>query len=463
MKKQLRRGIALLLALCLILGAAGCVEKYYNGDQAVLNMEEEDKATIESAVSKITKILKESNLETLLKQLPEGVDDTDLRNGWQQWEEIRERYGEVQRTENLDIFYYCYAGAAVVNFEFQEITVSADMLFTSDQALVYLDFYESVKSAEENYTLPEGLVEETVKIGEGTDYPLEGVITYPEGGSNLPAVVLVHGVGNNDRDQTALGTKMFRDLANGLASQGIAVLRYDKRSNTYPDSYSVTELSTLTIDFQTIDDAVLATEVLRAQEMVDASRVYLVAHDLGGVVAPRIDEQADYAGYVMIAAPSRPWSEAAYDQAVRYGMNGLENETVKYLEPMVKSEIETIRKIDEIKEDQMTGVLLNQYAYFWKDLNAYDYPAMVAGTDKPVMIVQGDADYQIVADVDYKGWEELVGSKSNVTMKLYEGLNHMMMKPEGPFVNVSKQYARPLHAAEEFIQDLGRWILEQNG
>lgn len=464
MKRYLRRGLALLLAACLLLGMAGCTEKYYNGGKAVIAMESSTESEVDSAVSKINRILKEGTLEDLIAQLPKeaGEAEVNLTNGWSQWQEILAQHGELKNTSVIDRFYYCYAGAAVVNYEFEDITMSADMLFTSDYNLVYLDFYESALSAEAAYTLPEGLEEKTVKIGEGTEYELEGTLTYPKDGTNLPAVVLVHGVGANDRDETALATKMFRDLANGLAQQGIAVLRYDKRSYTYPEGYSITDLDTLTIDFQTIDDAVLATEVLRKQSCVDPEQVYMIGHDLGGYVAPRIDLQADYAGYAMIAVPSREWSEAAYDQTIRYGMNGMEAETAKYLEPMRKSEIESIRKVDTLEDDKMTTVMLNQYAYFWKDLNAYDYPQMVADTDKPVMILQGGADYQIEADVDYTGWQEKLAGKSNVVMKLYDGLNHMMMQPEGLYGDVTKQYARPLHVADEVIADLSQWILTQS-
>lgn len=95
-----------------------------------------------------------------------------------------------------------------------------------------------------------------------------------------------------------------------LRSRALPVLRYDKRGYTYPEAYTVTDLNTLTIDFQTIEDALLATELLRSESIVDPDKVFLIGHDLGALVAPRIDAQAGYAGYIMIASPSRPWSEA---------------------------------------------------------------------------------------------------------------------------------------------------------
>lgn len=97
------------------------------------------------------------------------------------------------------------------------------------------------------------------------------------------------------------------------------------------------------------------------------------------------------------------------------------------------------------------------------DLNAYDYPQMVADSEKPVLIMQGDADYQIETDPDYNGWVEILKGKENATCKLFENVNHMMMKVEGPYTNVSKQYERPLHVEEKVISDLADWILEQAG
>lgn len=219
----------------------------------------------------------------------------------------------------------------------------------------------------------------------------------------------------------------------------------------------------MTIDFQTIDDAVLATDLLRQQEVVNPDEVYLVAHDLGGLVAPRIDLEADYAGYVMMASPSRAWSEAAYDQAIRYGMDGLEYDTVQYLEPMLESDIKDIREFDGSEEEEdWTNILLNQYVYYWMDLNAYDYPQMDGGFGEAGTHHARRRGLQIETDrIITDGWT--LKGKENATCKLFENVNHMMMKVEGPYTNVSKQYERPLHVEEKVISDLADWILEQAG
>jgi hypothetical protein len=78
--------------------------------------------------------------------------------------------------------------------------------------------------------------EREISIGKGI-WSLPGTLSLPKGVGFFPAVVLVHGSGPHDRDETIGPNKPFRDLANGLASRGIAVLRYEKRTKQYPPRF----------------------------------------------------------------------------------------------------------------------------------------------------------------------------------------------------------------------------------
>src|SRR4051794_23786107 len=82
------------------------------------------------------------------------------------------------------------------------------------------------------YAKPDSYREGEVTVGSG-EWALPGTLTVPVGAGPFPAVVLVHGSGPNDRDETVEANKPFRDLALGLASRGIAVLRYEKRTRKY--------------------------------------------------------------------------------------------------------------------------------------------------------------------------------------------------------------------------------------
>src|ERR1035441_9246797 len=82
------------------------------------------------------------------------------------------------------------------------------------------------------YSQPATFKEREVTVGQG-EWKLSGTLTVPVGAGPFPAVVLVHGSGPNDRDETVGGAKVFKDLAEGLASRGIVVLRYEKRTLQY--------------------------------------------------------------------------------------------------------------------------------------------------------------------------------------------------------------------------------------
>src|ERR1039458_3697131 len=148
------------------------------------------------------------------------------------------------------------------------------------------------------YSKPDRFKERAVTVGEG-EWKLPGTLTVPVGAGPFPAAVLVHGSGPNDRDETVGGSKMFRDLAEGLASRGIVVLRYEKRTKLYGPRVAAN--AKYTVQEETVEDAVQALAVVRSQAEVNGQRVFVIGHSLGAYVAPRIAEQdGKLAGIVLI-------------------------------------------------------------------------------------------------------------------------------------------------------------------
>ncbi len=145
-------------------------------------------------------------------------------------------------------------------------------------------------------------------------WALPATLTMPVGSGPVPAVVLVHGSGPGDRDATVGQIKQFKDLALGLASRGIAVLRYDKRTRVHANL--MRDLAGLTVKDETIDDAIAAVQVLRSTSGVDPNRIVVLGHSLGGMLVPRIAAAGPpVAGFVVMAGAARPIQQAVVEQA----------------------------------------------------------------------------------------------------------------------------------------------------
>ena len=158
------------------------------------------------------------------------------------------------------------------------------------------------------YAKPDALVERDVSVGSAPALP--GVLTLPKGTGPFPVVVLVHGSGPGDMDESIGPNKPFKDIAWGLGARGIAVLRYVKRTRHAP-------AGVVSIKEEVLDGAAAAIDLALHRPELDPKRVVVVGHSQGGYLAPRIAaENAAVAGIVLLAGPSRPLQDSVVDQFV---------------------------------------------------------------------------------------------------------------------------------------------------
>jgi len=155
---------------------------------------------------------------------------------------------------------------------------------------------------------------------------LAGTLTLPEGEGPFPAVALITGSGAQDRDQAILGHRPFLVLADHLTRQGIAVLRSDDRGvgESGGDFASATSR-----DFA--GDAAAAVAYLRSRPEVDPSRVGLVGHSEGGVIAPMVAVEWGGVDFVvLLASPGLPGAELLALQGAAIGRAmGLSEEAIQ--------------------------------------------------------------------------------------------------------------------------------------
>ena len=264
----------------------------------------------------------------------------------------------------------------------------------------------------------------TVNTG---DLRLPATLTVPAGDGPFPAVVLVHGSGPHDRDETIAANAPFRDLAEGLAARGIATLRYVKRTKQYP------QRPVATVKEEVIDDAVNALALARTQTRIDPNRVFLLGHSPGGYLAPRIAAQdGRVAGIILLAANARPILEAAKEQ-------------IEY----IGARPETLDLVKSAAPDS-----------YWRDLDLYDPVASARNVRAPILALQGERDYQVTFK-DFEMWRQGLKSRTDVVFKTYPKLNHLFLEGEGK--PMPAEYSVPGHIPAYVMDDIAAFIRNPAG
>ena len=295
-------------------------------------------------------------------------------------------------------------------------------------------------------------------VVETDTFRLPATFLAPQGVEKAPCVVLIHGSGPNDRDETVGPNKLFRDLADSLAAHGVASLRYDKRTRCY-GAASVPAGRSLDYDVEVVDDALSALRLAAAQPEVDGSRLYVVGHSLGAMLAPRIAEKMpQVAGVVMLAAPARKMTDLLIGQSIflknLYEKIGAPQQMRQRLEEL-ESQARNAQRLGTADYDESVGLPAGLTASYLEMDKAYDPVKTAAALKQPLMLVQGERDYQVTM-VDYALWCTGLMMKPGVTYCCYPKLNHLMREGEGPASPV--EYATPKPLPRQLILDLVRFI-----
>lgn len=305
------------------------------------------------------------------------------------------------------------------------------------------------------------MIEEKIVIGENTKYPLKGLLTLPAGATNpVPAVVFVHGSGASNMDEKVGKLTPFKDLAHGLAKHGIAAVRYDKR--TFAHGFKLLmDKKDVTVKIETIDDAIEATQLLKKDPRIDAERVFIIGHSMGGMLSPRIDaEGGNYAGLIIMAGSPRRLEEIMLDQNedVLRATKGLVNWIVKKQVAKFTAMFDGMYELSdaEAKKKKMGG---GTTLYYFKEMGEHAAPGYLTACEKPVLILQGEKDFQATAEKDFAAYKQLLEGKDNVTFRLYPGLSHAFVPSVyGDIMKAKQEYNVEQHIGEEVIGDIADWI-----
>ncbi len=375
------------------------------------------------------------------------------------WKSIGERFGPFQKTIKTQTTKRDGYSIALIFCQFKTKVVIAKVVF-SGAKVAGLFFFPNKGDNAQLYDAPpyvdlKTFSDKEIAVGKGK-WQLPGTISMPKGKGPFPAVVLVHGSGPHDRDESIGPNKPFRDLAWGLATRGIAVLRYEKRTKEHANAmHGIRE--SVTTKGETIQDAGLAVELLRSTEKIDPKKVFVLGHSLGGMLVPRIANIApNAAGFIIMAGSTRPLEDLIMEQTeYLLGLDGS-------LSDMDKKTLEEVReKVKRVKDPKLSAKTPSEKlpfsvpAAYWLDLRGYDPAESAKSMKRPMLILQGGRDYQVTMK-DFQGWKDKLNKKTGVTFTLYPSLNHLFMEGQGK--SKPSEYQIPGHVYKKVIEDISSWV-----
>lgn len=306
------------------------------------------------------------------------------------------------------------------------------------------------------------MIEEKIIVGKDTKYPLNGLLTLPEDAAgSVPAVVFVHGSGASNMDEKVGKLTPFKDLAQGLAQHGIASVRYDKRSFAHGFKMLRDKSLEVTVKTETIYDAILATELLKKDPRINSEKIFIIGHSMGGMLAPRIDaEGGNYAGLIIMAGSPRKLEEIILDQneAALHSTKGFVNWIVKKQVAKFAAMFDGMYELsdEEAKKKKMGG---GTTLYYFKEMGEHPTSGYLLATVKPILIMQGEKDFQATAEKDFAAYKQLLAGRSNVTFRLYENLSHAFVPSVyGDIMKAKQEYNVEQHISGEVIADIANWI-----
>ena len=283
-------------------------------------------------------------------------------------------------------------------------------------------------------------VEEVSFTNEKVGNTLTGTLTIPKGKGPFPAMVLVSGSGQQNRDEELMNHRPFWVIADYCARHGVAVLRYDDRGM----GGSTGEVENATsLDFSY--DAEAAFDFLRKQKHIDASRVGILGHSEGGVINFMVSaRRPEVAFLVSLAGPSVNGIEVLKAQAEAiYRAQGLPEEAIAFssatnnqlygiieqsenreeADSLLRQLVKGWGYNEELTEQTVSQLTMPWMYYFLK----YDPTEAIVKTTCPALLLNGSKDLQVIASQNLPGYEKIITEhgKTNLTLRELPDLNHL--------------------------------------
>ncbi len=375
------------------------------------------------------------------------------------WVSLNLQLGAVVATHPEDVKEDSDGILYIVPIEFTTMWINAQFHFSKNNEIDGLFFSPGAKRIP--YTLPTYadtalFVEKSIEIPVN-DVFLSGKICLPKNVTNPKVVILVHGSGPNDMDETAGPNKIFKDIAYGLASNQIAVIRYNKRTQELPQLLNAEKLTFK--EEVTEDVAQLIKMIKQGNWAVDSNHIYVLGHSLGGMLAPKIAAENSIKGIIIAAGNARPLEDLIEEQFhYIYSLDGTITEYEKRDLAEITKKAAVIRKNKYSIDTPASQLLLGLNANYWKTLTAYSptKTALSLPATTRILVLQGKRDYQVLYEKDFAVWQKTLQKRKDTHFIAYPSLNHLFLPGEGK--STPEEYEKYHPFFEQTLQDIIRWI-----
>ncbi|MCK5764300.1 MAG: prolyl oligopeptidase family serine peptidase, partial [Clostridiales bacterium] len=234
---------------------------------------------------------------------------------------------------------------------------------------------------------------------------------------------------------------------------GIAVLRYDKRTFTYTKEIDIEHFTPYE---ETVEDAVLAYEYLSNNSYVGSENIYIIGHSFGGYLMPKIAKLTpNAAGYILISAPVTPIEDLIVTQfEYIFNLDNVVSEEEQSLLTTYKIYQENIHNVNlesTLQHTELMGISKD----YWLYLQSYTPQTEAKNINKPLLILNGERDYQVPI-TEFNNWKVSLENNDNVTFISYPGLNHLLYLGEG--TPSPDEYYTPGHVSKDLLLDVVEWI-----
>lgn len=375
----------------------------------------------------------------------------------QMWQSLPRYMGEYKGYSTITSEKKDALDVISVRCEFEKTKMDLQFSFNDHKKIVGMFFVPPKNKGA--YVYPEysqshKFYETKIAVKTGT-YTLPGVLCVPNNTKNPPVVILLAGSGPNDKDETIGANKVLKDLAVGLSSNGIATYRYDKRTLVYGKEISQ-KMDEFDLNQEVMEDAISAVKMIKKNPDFKESKIYIIGHSLGAMCAPLIASKCKaISGIVLLAGNARPLEDVLLEQYnYIFGLDSIDLQEKNNLE-IIGNQIKIVKNPKLLKTAKPNELPLGLTSHYWQSLAKYNQVQVAKKLKQPILVIQGERDYQVTM-TDFNLWKENLSANEKNKFISYPGLNHLLMNGEGK--SSPSEYEKQGNVDEKIIIDITNWI-----